>query len=235
MNILIIGINGKMGKMLNSVANDNNCKIVAGIDKNAKNYDKNTKIYENFEKIPEIITKKVDIVIDFALPDIINSELNYCIKNNKKLIICSTGHTEKQLQDIKIASKKIPIFKTANTSVGIALIQKILKDNLNIINDYRIEIIEKHHKNKKDKPSGTAKEMLNILNNQPNCYSIRAGSIVGEHEILLFGESEQISIKHIAESRTLFAIGAIKIAKFMHKQNLAKLYDMNDLLKNFSL
>ena len=150
MNILIVGINGKMGKILNSVAKDNNCKIVAGIDKNTKNYDKNTKIYENFEKIPEIITKKVDIVIDFALPDIINSELNYCIKNNKKLIICSTGHTEKQSQDIKMASKKIPIFKTANTSVGIALIQKILKDNLNIINDYRIEIIEKHHKNKKN-------------------------------------------------------------------------------------
>lgn len=230
MNILLVGINGKMGQMLKSIAISKNYNIVAGIDKNTDKDEKTIKIFDKFEQIPQLIVNNIDIVIDFALPEIIDEELDFCIKNNKKLVICSTGHNQKQLQKIKQASNIVPVFKTANTSIGVALLEKMLQDNLNILSEYQIEIIEKHHKNKIDKPSGTAKELLKILNDKPNCYSIRAGSVVGEHEILLFGNEEQISIKHKAESRGLFAFGAIKIAEFMQTQNSAKLYTMKNLL-----
>lgn len=230
MNILIVGINGRMGQILKNIAISKNYNIVAGIDKNIDKVEKNIKIFNKFEKMPQLIVDKIDIVIDFALPEIIDEELDFCIKNNKKLVICSTGHNQKQLQKIKQASNIVPVFKTANTSIGVALIEKMLQDNLNILSEYQIEIIEKHHKNKMDMPSGTAQELSKILNNKPNCYSVRAGSVVGEHEILLFGDEEQISIKHMAESRGLFAFGAIKIAEFMQKQNSAKLYSMKDLL-----
>lgn len=230
MNILIVGINGRMGQILKNIAISKNYSIVAGIDKNIDKVEKNIKIFNKFEKMPQLIVDKIDIVIDFALPEIIDEELDFCIKNNKKLVICSTGHNQKQLQKIKQASNIVPVFKTANTSIGVALIEKMLQDNLNILSEYQIEIIEKHHKNKMDMPSGTAQELSKILNNKPNCYSVRAGSVVGEHEILLFGDEEQISIKHMAESRGLFAFGAIKIAEFMQKQNSAKLYSMKDLL-----
>lgn len=229
MNILIVGINGRMGQMLKEVAIKNNHKIIAGIDikKDVKN-----NIFNNF-KLPKNILEKIDIVIDFALPSVLNEEIDFCVKNNKKLIICSTGHTKEQIETIEKASKIIPIFKTTNTSVGIALILKILHENINILKDYQIELVEKHHAQKKDSPSGTAKSILNELDKaQKNipCHSMRAGSVTGEHEILLFANGEQISIKHIAESRELFATGAIKIAEFMKKIKAPRLYNMFDLL-----
>lgn len=231
MNLLIVGINGKMGQILGNIAKENGYNVV-GMDKNINTLDKNIKVFENFDKISSELSKKIDVVIDFALPEVITDELEFCIKNHKKLIICSTGHNRKQFKSIEQASNIIPIFKASNTSIGIALVEKILRDNLSILSTYQIEIIEKHHKNKKDIPSGTAKEVLSTLKNKANIYSIRAGSVVGEHEILLFGNDEQISIKHIAESKKLFAFGAIKIAEFMQKQNSARLYSMNDLLNS---
>ena len=229
MNILLVGINGKMGKILKNIAIKNNHNIIAGIDikKDLKN-----NIFNNF-KLSKNIIEKIDIVVDFALAGVLNEEIDFCVKNNKKLIICSTGHTKEQISLIESASKKIPIFKTANTSVGIALILKILRENKNILKDYHIEIIEKHHAQKKDSPSGTAKSFLMELDGSiknVHCHSLRAGSVTGEHEILMFADGEQISIKHIAQSRELFANGAIKIAEFMQKAELPKLYGMTDLM-----
>lgn len=228
MNILLVGINGRMGQYLKNIAINAGNKIIAGID--IKNDIKNN-IYNNFN-INKNIIKDIDIVIDFSMPNIIDEELGFCIKNNKKLIICATGHTQDQIKLIENASKKVPIFLTANTSLGIALISKILKDNLDVINQYQVDIIEKHHINKKDAPSGTAKGFLQVLNkkaNNVNCYSLRAGSVPGEHEILLFGTGEQISIKHIAESRELFAVGALRIAEFMKNITKPSLYGMEDM------
>ena len=229
MNILIVGINGKMGQNLKNVAENNNHKIIAGIDVKP---DLKNNIFNNFN-LPKSIIEQIDIVIDFALPNALKDELDFCTRHNKKLIICSTGHSKEQLTLIEKACKKIPIFKTTNTSLGIAFILKILTDNLGILNEYDIGILEKHHLQKKDAPSGTAKSILQALSPLKKdvfCHSIRAGNVAGEHEIMLFFGEEQIYIKHIAQSRKLFAQGAVKIINFMQTQNQKKLYNMQDLL-----
>lgn len=225
MNIILVGSNGKMGKILSDLATSENSKIIAKIDKNGEKT-------ANFSEISQKIVKSADIVIDFALPEVLESELNFCIKNNKRLLICSTGHTPQQEQKIISASKKIPVFKTANTSLGIALIKKILNTYNRIISKYKISIIDKHHLQKKDSPSGTAKMFAHELQShgiQSETHSIRAGTCIGEHQILLFNDYEQLSITHTAESRQLFAINALKICSYLSTLTPG-LYSMDDYL-----
>lgn len=227
MKIILVGANGKMGQMVCKVAKENNLQIIAKVDKQNQKYTK-------LEQIPPKIIKNADMVLDFAMPEILDDELNFCLKHNKKLVICCTGHSIKQEQKIKLASKKIAIFKTANTSFGIALINEILKKYSKFLNGYKIAIIDKHHKNKKDSPSGTALAFSNTLNSNHltcECLSLRAGTCVGEHQILLFNDFEEICITHIAESRELFAIGALKICKFV-KDLSAGLYGMENFFIN---
>ena len=229
MKIILVGANGKMGRAICEVAKANNLQIIAKIDKIGAEYT-------NFNNIPQNITKSADVVLDFAMPEVLDDELDFCIKNNKKLVICCTGHSPIQEEKLAQASKKIAIFKTANTSVGIALINRILNDYAHVFEDYQTAILEKHHKNKKDIPSGTAKKFIDILaskNIACDCHSIRAGSCAGEHQILLFNEHEQISICHTAESRILFALGAINICYFLKEQPRG-FYDMENFL-NFKL
>lgn len=226
MNIILVGSNGKMGKMVSSLAKSQNSKIIAKIDKNGKKI-------KNFSEISPKIIKLADIVIDFALPDVLESELNFCIKNNKKLLICSTGHTPAQEQKIISASKKIPIFKTANTSLGIALIKNLLNTYNKILSKYEIAIIDKHHSQKKDSPSGTAKLFAHELQThgiQTSTHSIRAGTCIGEHQILLFNDFEQLTITHTAESRQLFASNALKICSYLATLPPG-LYSMDDYLE----
>lgn len=228
MQIILVGINGKMGQILNNIANKNGHKIIAGID--VKNSGKN--IYTNFN-LPQKILKNSDIVVDFARSEALEEEIEFCKNNNLKLIICSTGHSKKQLNLIKNASKKIPIFLAPNTSLGVAIISKILNDNLRLLKQYDISIIEKHHSQKVDSPSGTAKAFLKDLkplNKKIDCVSLRHGTVFGEHQILLFGQGEQIEIKHVAQSRELFALGTLRIVEFMKNICHAGLYTMQDIL-----
>lgn len=232
MNILLIGANGKMGKCIVNCLSEN-AKIIAGIDnnKNEKLHGNLFPIYNGFEKLDKEKIENIDVVLDFALPSILRKELMFCVKYKKPLVICSTGHLEDELKLIEKASEVIPIFKTTNTSFGVALINKIIKENINSFCNFDICVLEKHHRNKKDSPSGTAKTILSNFSDCGNVdnFSIRAGTVVGEHEIMIFGDGEQISIKHIAESRDLFAKSAINICEFLIKQNKCKLYEMNDL------
>lgn len=230
MNILLIGLNGKMGQEILKHQSNEFC-VVAGVDK-VKNNNHQIKTFSSFCEIEKKIVDKIDIVVDFCLPEVLDDELNFCKRHNKKLVICSTGHSKEQIKEIENYSKYFSIFKTSNTSFGVALLNKIIRDNIEALKKYDITVLEKHHKNKKDAPSGTAKTIIEnfekygtIINN----VSVRGGSVVGEHEIMLLGNGEQIYIKHVAENRSLFALGAIDICKFMIKQADKKLYCMNDL------
>ena len=234
MNILLVGLNGRMGKKVVDASHDN-FKIVAGVDKSLQieSGDIINK-YIKFSDIENYIIDKIDVVLDFAVPEVLKDELLFCIKNKKPLVICSTGHNEQDLNLIKAASRAIPIFKTSNTSFGVALINKIIKDNVLAFANYDLFVLEKHHKNKKDAPSGSAKtiiENLEVAGNRVEYASVRGGSVVGEHEIMLLGDGEQISIKHTAESRDLFAKSALKICDFISKQKIKKLYGMEDIIK----
>jgi len=220
MNILLVGSNGRMGKCVK--------KVGSNLGYNFTDFD----IESSFKNLKKSEIKKIDVVLDFASPNVLNDELEFCLKNNKPLVICSTGHTNDQLKTIEDFSKKTTIFKTENTSLGVAFIERILKDYGKFLKNYDIKIFEKHHKNKKDSPSGTAKKFLKALSlNGVNaeCLSLRSGTCAGEHQILLFGENEQLQFIHIAENREIFANYALKICEFIKDKKANKLYEMDDL------
>ncbi|MBE7082486.1 MAG: 4-hydroxy-tetrahydrodipicolinate reductase [Clostridiales bacterium] len=228
MQILLIGANGKMGQKVQKIAKQNNIKVVC-FDKAYCQNQKNK--FNDLSQIPQKIVNQINVVLDFSSPEILESLLQFCKDNSKPLVVCSTGHSVKQKSKILNASKHMPIFLTSNTSYGVALVNQILNFIKNKISSFDICLIDRHHKNKKDAPSGTSKSMLEILKNDNKnvqVASFRAGTCVGEHEIILFGNGEQISIKHTAENRELFALGAINICHFI-KNKPNGFYQMEDL------
>ena len=226
MNILLVGANGKMGRCVIGGSCEK-VNIVAGVDKVGEGV---IPIYKSFGDIDENILHKLDMVLDFSLPNVIEMELEFCKKNNLPLVICATGHMESQLQSIKEYSKFFPILKTANTSLGVFMVKEMLNAIKDLVGDYDISIIETHHKNKKDMPSGTAKSLAGVFTDRNiEIHSVRGGTNAGEHEIRIMGEHESITIKHIAEDRRLFACGAIKMCEKFSQVNDCGLYSMDDI------
>lgn len=248
-NILICGIGGKMGgEIAEILKNDDNTDIVCGVDlKTSDNV--NVPVYTSFDEVKE----KTDVIIDFSSPSVLKDELNWAVKQRCPVVLATTGYTYDDLQLIERAAKKTAVFKTANFSMGINLIAKLARRAAEILgNDFDIEIIEKHHNNKKDAPSGTAIMLADAVNaaydggkeylygrkgitgkrgKEIGFHSVRGGTITGEHEILFAGDDEIITISHAAASRKVFATGAIKAAKWLVGKP-AGLYNMNDLLQN---
>ena len=237
-SIILNGANGKMCENVFNIVENNpeNFKIVLGIDPNP-----NSKNFYNF-KVERNFPNNVlaDVVIDFA--------------QNKKtpVVIATTGYSKEQIKKIKDASKNIPIFFTFNMSLGINLLTSLVKKSYNILkNNFDIEIIEKHHNQKIDAPSGTALMIADAINEEANnkfeyiynrqnvrkkrekneigIHSIRAGTIVGEHEVIFSGEDEILKISHTATSKKIFALGALKAAEFI-KNKPAGIYNMKDLV-----
>lgn len=248
MRILLCGANGKMGKVVYECAQSlENCEVIAGVDPYGEN-DKLT-VFKSFDEI----NTESDVIIDFSHPAMLSSMLNYATKNKIPAVVATTGLDEKGLQMIKDASKEIPVFFTANMSLGINLISELAKKAASVLSpDFDIEIVEMHHNQKIDAPSGTAlllaDEISSALENEPvyefdrhskrmkrtkneiGISAVRGGTIVGEHEIIFAGTDEVIKISHSAYSKKLFANGAINAAKFIVKAK-SGLYSMKDVLK----
>lgn len=246
--VLLNGCSGKMGRVIIEAAkNFPDINIVAGIDK----YKANDISFQIFEST-SLVNVDYDVLIDFSRPEALNDLLDLSLKNKKPIIICSTGFSDEQLKLIKEKSEIIPIFKSANMSLGINLINSLLKKIVPVLyENYDIEIIEKHHNQKVDSPSGTALLLADTIKanineetkyiygrqgeskrekNEIGIHSVRGGSIVGEHDVIFAGASEVIELSHSAHSREVFAIGALKAAKYMKDKTKAGLYDMEDLL-----
>lgn len=246
-NILIHGINGKMGKeLINQLNNYDNCTLIAGFDKE-ENLDLKIPVYTNFDNI----TLKPDVIIDFSIPQATLNMLEYANKNHIPVVIATTGFSEEENNIILNYSKTLPIFKSANMSFDINLMAKVLSEVAKALPNTDIEIIETHHNKKIDSPSGTAILLANAINNsldntleynfdrmqkrekrsknEIGFSSIRGGNIVGEHTVKFIGESETFEITHTSYSRSVFADGAIKAACFIvNKEN--GFYTMNDLI-----
>lgn len=228
-------------------AEDAETKIISGID--SRDEQLNFPVYHSFDDIREL----PDAVIDFSNPSLLNDLLAFCIKNSLPLIIATTGYNDEQLSLIQDASNKIPVFFTFNLSIGINLLCSLAKTAAEILGDaFDIEIVEKHHNQKLDAPSGTALMLANAVNStfddskhyeydrhskrqkreksEIGIHSIRGGSIVGEHEVIFAGHDEVITLSHSAGSKEIFAAGALKAAKFI-KDKPAGMYDMNDVIK----
>ena len=242
MNILIIGSKGKMGSLTKAILEDNKDDQVFGYDQVK---DDSSHTFNQFEDIPH-----VDVIIDFSHPKLLSDILTFSKNKHVPLVIATTGFHEEQTKDILKHAQEVPVFMSANYAYGVAIINKILKQiSDDLSNDFDIEIIEKHHAEKKDAPSGTSLQLAQTINDSMShpkkivhghnplresgdlgIHSVRAGSIVGEHTILFSGKDETIEITHRAQSKKIFALGAIKAMHYIIKQNPG-LYTMEDLLK----
>jgi len=225
-----------------------NMRIAAGVDINP---DKFLNDYNTYKSAKDV-TEKIDVVLDFSHPDSLADLLEYCLQNKIALIVATTGLSQSHYEALKKASEEIPIFQTANMSYGVNVTVELCKNAARALgNDFDIEIIEKHHNEKKDAPSGTAlllaKEINSVLNdslnfvyerhnrgarkkNEIGVYSIRGGTIPGEHVIIFAGKDEIIEIKHTTLSRRIFAEGAIKAVEFIVNKKPGY-YNMKNLLK----
>ena len=247
--IMMSGCNGNMGQMITGlVKDDEQVEIVAGID----TYTGIQNTYPVFTS-PAECDVDVDVIIDFSNAAALEGLLEYCTSKNVPAVICSTGYSEEQLQKIKEASEKVAILKSANMSMGINLLLKLLKDAAKVLAPagYDIELVEKHHNQKLDAPSGTALALADsindALNNEYNYVydrsqvrqkrdakeigisAVRAGTIVGEHEVIFAGTDEVIEFKHTAYSRSVFGKGAVEAAKYLAGKP-AGMYDMSDVI-----
>lgn len=248
MNILICGICGKMGENLRELLKDDGAaKAVCGVDVSGKTAD--VPVYENFGDVKE----KVDVIIDFSSPAALKGEAEWAVKNNVPLVLAATGYSKEQLDYIRAVSQKIPVFKTANFSLGVNLLVKLVRQAaLTLGENFDIEIVEKHHNKKADAPSGTALMLADSANSvfggskeylsgregnvgkrgkEIGIHAVRGGTIVGEHEVMFAGEDEILTLSHSARSKKVFAAGAIKAAKWIVGKP-AGMYDMTNVLEN---
>ena len=177
----------------------------------------------------------VDVFIDFTGPEASEANLDYVARYKKALVLGTTGLNDSQLRKVEEVSKVVPVVFSPNMSVGVNVLFAILPDLVKRLGpDYSIEIVEAHHKMKKDAPSGTAMKLAQVLQDASKreipTHSVRLGDIVGDHTVIFCGNSERIEIKHQAHSRDLFALGALKAAKWIAAKP-AGLYSMQDVLK----
>lgn len=248
--IIMNGCNGKMGQVITGIcAKDADCEIVAGIDV-SDHITTNT--YPVFKSLDDC-NVEADVVIDFTTAKAVDKLLDWCAEKKMPVVLCTTGLSEEQLNKVRETSKNVAVLRSANMSLGINMLLKELKNVTSILAPagFDIEIVEKHHNQKIDAPSGTAIALADSINETLNneyeytydrsqvrrkrpqkeigISAVRGGSIVGEHEIIFAGNDEVITIKHTAYSKALFANGAVEAAKFLAGKGPG-MYDMQDVI-----
>lgn len=244
------GCNGRMGQVVSELVKaDDGIEFVAGVD----SYTGRANDYPVFESI-EKCDVDADVIIDFSNAAAVDGLLDYCVEKQVPVVLCSTGLSEEQLQKVEEASKKVAVLKSANMSMGINLLLKLLQNATKVLAPagFDIELVEKHHNQKLDAPSGTAIALADSINeSMDNAYeyvydrsqvrkkrdakeigisAVRGGTIVGEHEVIYAGTDEVIEFKHTAYSRTVFGKGAVEAAKFLAGKEAGR-YDMSDVIR----
>ena len=244
------GCNGKMGQVITGIiAADEDIEIVAGVD--VSDHIK-TNTYPVFDSI-EKCDVKADVIIDFASAKAIDGLLDYCEAKQIPCVLCTTGLSAEQLAHVEETAKKTAILKSANMSLGINMLLKLLKEATGILAPagFDIEIVEKHHNQKVDAPSGTALALADSINEELNneyeyvydrsarrekrpqkeigISAVRGGTIVGDHDVIFAGTDEVITFSHTAYSKAVFAKGAVQAAKFL-KGKPAGHYEMSDVI-----
>lgn len=247
--VIMHGCNGRMGQMISGLCTaDPEIEIVAGVD----TYTEQKNEYPVFASIDQCDVA-ADAIIDFSNASAVDGLLDYCEAKQIPVVLCSTGLSEEQLAKVDEASKKVAVLKSANMSLGINTLMSLLKQAVKVLAPagFDVEIVEKHHNQKLDAPSGTALALADSINEaMDNRYeyvydrsdrrakrdakelgisAVRGGTIVGEHEVIFAGTDEVIEFKHTAYSRAVFGKGAIQAAKFLHGK-AAGYYDMSDVI-----
>lgn len=249
-NILLSGCNGKMGQVITNLVKDSdNLNIIAGYDVSTTTHN----FYPVFSDLEKCLLKP-DIIIDFSCSDAFDSILKYSLDNKVPIVVATTGLSDEQILNLKKASLEIPVFNSSNMSLGVNLLANLVKKAATVLeNDFDIEIIEKHHNQKIDAPSGTAITLADSINSvlespkeyvydrqskrekrtktEIGMHAIRGGSIIGEHTVIFAGNNEIIELTHKSLSREVFASGSLTAAKFLIEKQPG-LYGMDDLISS---
>lgn len=245
--LLIHGALGRMGrKVFEACALNDEIVPVCGVGRFEDFSNPNFPVYDSFEKV----SVNADVIIDFSSATCLDEILKYSVSKKIPAVLCSTGYNEEDLKKINDASKQVAFFRSANMSLGINLLIDLIKKAGLTLNGYDVEIIEKHHNQKIDAPSGTALMLADAVKEvQPEKYytygrqgfvgkrnpdeigihAVRGGNIVGEHEVIFAGENEIITISHSASDRAVFANGALEAAKFLSAKKTG-LFSMKDVI-----
>lgn len=245
MKVLIYGIGGAMGKMLfNAIKEDGSMEVACGIDRFLTENTFNVPVFNSAQEV----NIPVDVIIDFSVHSAVYDYLPYAAKQNIPCVIATTGHSESELELIKKSAESIPVLNSGNMSMGVNLLLSLVKKAAEALDGKAdIEIIEKHHNKKADSPSGTAKMLAKAADihgkedfvygregivgkrgKEIGIHAVRGGTIVGKHDVMFILNSEVITLSHEAESKMIFAEGAIKAASFLVGKQ-AGLYSMRDI------
>ena len=251
--ILMHGCSGHMGQVITRLAaEDAQTEITAGVDPfNSGSYS--YQVYPSIEAFEKEGKEQVDVIIDFSSAKAIDALLDYCGRTGTPCVLCTTGLSEEQLQRVQSTAGRAAVLKSANMSLGINLMLKLLKQAADVLAEagFDIEIVEKHHNQKVDAPSGTALALADSINEERGgaytyvydrsgrrqkrdakeigISAVRGGTIVGEHDVIFAGEDEVVTFSHTAYSKNVFAKGALQAAKFL-KGKAAGMYDMSDVI-----
>ena len=247
-NIILCGCGGRMGAAVYElVKSRDDSRIVAGVDVNTSAVTTDFPVYQSISEF----TGKADVIVDFSHHTVLPSLLDYAAETGTPLVVCTTGHTDEELELMRATSQKAAVFFSGNMSIGINLLMELCRkasETLGVAFD--VEIIEKHHNKKLDAPSGTALMIADAIKDtredtqyvydrhterrqrsqsEIGIHSVRGGTIVGEHEVIFAGNNELISISHVATSREIFAAGALRAAAFMVGKPAGS-YNMSDVI-----
>jgi len=255
LKIIVCGVGGRMGsRIMNLVKKDNGLELIGAIEGKGhpdigKDVSSGVKIEDDLERV----IRKGDVVIDFTSPQATLSHLESARRQGKPIVIGTTGFSDKEMEPIKKASGEIPVLISPNMSIGVNLLFELVEKVAAQLEGYDIEIVEAHHNQKKDSPSGTAKKIAEIIagaqkldlgkagiygrkgltgprkKDEIGIHAVRAGDIVGDHTVLFAGRSERIELVHRAHTRDAFAWGAVKAAKWISGKPCG-LYSMQDVL-----
>ena len=248
-NILINGALGRMGrKIFDLCKTTEGVKAVCGVDIKEDLSSSDYPVYDSLDKV----TEKIDVLIDFSSPASLDKTLEFIVKNSIPAVLSTTGYTDEQVAKLKEASKKVAIFRSANMSLGVNVLTELVKKASKALYGFDIEIIEKHHNQKVDAPSGTALMVADAIKDvlpekfytygregivgkrqadEIGIHAIRGGNIVGEHQVIFAGENETITLTHQATDRGVFAVGALRAGIYIADKK-SGIYDMFDLLKD---
>lgn len=247
MKILISGALGHMGRAVAAQASADGIEIVAGVD--ALQGDCSFPCHTGFDALPDCGGA---VIVDFSRPEALTSLLAYAVKNHLPVVLATTGYTPEQEQEVDQAARQIPVFRSANMSVGVALLRHLCQEAAKVLGEtFDVEIVEAHHNRKVDAPSGTALLLFDAIknaydepryaqlgrggrsckrqHNEIGIHALRGGTVTGEHEVCFFGPAERIRLSHSAEDRSVFASGALKAAAYLQGKAPGR-YTMEDLV-----
>ena len=230
--IIMCGCNGAMGRMITGIVNeDAEAEIVAGIDM----VDTKEHCYPVFQKLADCDVE-ADALIDFSTPKILDDILTFSKEKKVPVVLCTTGYDDEQLAKIEEAATQTAVLKSANMSLGINTLLKLVQDAAKVFatEGFDVEIVEKHHNQKLDAPSGTALALADSINEKRDkkelgISAVRGGTIVGEHDVIFAGKDEVITFSHTAYSKAVFGKGAVAAAKFLKVKTVGR-YEMAEVI-----